>query len=186
MQLLEPIEVLNTRLVDYFGIDTITGMAIFRISLADEQFEMRLTDSTDSGILLLHPEVRKLPKYQWLKGLYLIERLVLIPDVNQNELPSQKLSYEPLFVFWDKDQKYLPPKWEVAELVIRTVLAAQGKSSLARYSDGIKTAEDAEEAKKKRIEDMMEYFSGDESGLMGSSLNSGPTAFVPHNYEKSN
>jgi hypothetical protein len=186
MQLLEPIETLNQRLADYFGIDTVTGMNMYRIVLADEQFEMRLTDCTDAGILLLKPEVRKLPKYQWLKGLYLIETLCIVPVVNADTLPDQKLSYEPLFVFWDKNQQYLPPKWEVAELVISSVLAAKGKSSLARYTDGINSQEEAEEAKRKRIDEMVEYFAGDESGLMGNSLNSGSAAFVPHNYEKSN
>ncbi len=185
MELPEPIETLNKRLADYFGIDTVSAQAMYRIVLADDQFEKRLTECTDAGIFLLTPEVRLLPKYQWLKGLYLIETLVAIPDVSAGELPAQKTSYEPLFVFWDKDGGYLPPKWEVAELAINIMLAARGKQNLHKYVDKEGTTEGAIAEKKKRIDDMIEYFGGTESGLMGASINSGNASFVPHNFEKS-
>lgn len=184
MELPEPIETLNSRLKDIFGIDTVSGLGMFRIVFADEQFEKRTTECTDSGIFLLVPEVRLLPKYQWLKGLYLIETLVAIPDVNVGDLPTQKTSYEPLFVFWDKDGGYLPPKWEVADMAINIMLAARGKQNLHKYVDKEGTTEDAIAERKRRIDGMIEYFGGDESGLMGSSIDSGNSSFVPHNYEK--
>ena len=184
MQLLEPIETINQRLKDCFGIDTVTGLGMYRVVLADEQFEKRLSNYSPGGIELLRPEVQLLPKYQWLKGLYLIETLCLVPTVNEKDLPDQKISYEPLFVFWDKDGNYLPPKYEVAEMAIQIVLAAKGKHNLHKYVDKEGTTEGALEERRKRIDDMVEYFGGDESGLMGASLNSGNAAFVPHNYER--
>jgi hypothetical protein len=181
MEPCEPFDVLNKRLADVFGIDTLSGLPIWRIVEGEKQFEkQRVTNWR--GIELPRPEVMEVPKYPWLQGIHILERLVIVPFQNAEDLPDSKIVYNVIWNFWDKDLKPLPAKWEVAELVINTVLAAQGKSSLARY---VKSTEEEKAEQKKRIDDMIEYFSGDESGLMGNSLNSGPAAFVPHNYERS-
>lgn len=187
MFLIEPIDVLNKRLIDHFGIDTFSNQPIWRIVFSEDQLEKQLCEHSAGGILLLRPEVIEVPKYrQWITKKYILEQLVIVPDYQQREVADSKVSYEPFYVFADKNDNYLPPKWEVAEILIATSLAVRGKSSLARYSDGINSQEDEIAARKKRINDMVEYFGGDESGLMGASLDSGNAAFVPHNYEKSN
>src|SRR5438132_917466 len=111
MELVETIEALNNRLQDHFGIDTVTGQAIWRIVFSDDQFEMRLTDCTPEGLQLLTPVMKLLPKYkQWIREKYVLERLVIVPDINSNEV-STKVSYEPIWTFQDKNENYLPPKW---------------------------------------------------------------------------
>src|SRR3970282_908222 len=163
MELIEKIDSLNRQLVDLYGIDTITGQPIWRIVWSEDQFEKRLMDTTDSGLILLVPEVRLVPKYrQWVHQKYVLERLVIIPEINIPELPATKVSYEPLFVFMDKNDNYLPPILDVAKIVIDTVYAAQGKGSLAKYTDN------PDEEKVKRVNDIYDYLYGDETDVTDS------------------
>lgn len=189
---IEPIHKINQRLKDIFGQDSSTGKAIWRVSWSEDQFEDRqgtYNDYSADGQIWLRTvtEVRRVPKYrQWLKELYVLEKLVAVPTINLNDLPDTKISYEPMFPFWDKNGNYLPPKWEVCEFVISLTDAARGKGNMARYSDGINTKEDWIVAKQKRINEMIEYLGGDESGLMGQTIGaSGSGIIVPSSYEKS-
>ena len=65
---------------------------MFRITWANDETEMRLVGELDNGIQLLYPEVREVKKYPYLKDFYVLERLVVVPDINKEELPTQKLS----------------------------------------------------------------------------------------------
>jgi hypothetical protein len=60
--------------------------------MANDETEKRLMRHMDSGIELLYPAVREVKKYPYLKDLYVLERLVVVPDVNRDELPTSKLS----------------------------------------------------------------------------------------------
>lgn len=138
MLLTESIESINNQLINLFGIDTITGAPMWRVVWSEDQFEKRLgtyDDYTTGGIYIRTvTEVREAPKYrQWIQNKYVLERLTLIPLINQDELPTSKLSYEPIYVFEDRHGNYLPPKVEAAKFVIDTVYAATGKSSMAKY-----------------------------------------------------
>src|SRR5262245_31149745 len=100
----EKVETINRRLHDLYGETESQGERLpnFRIVWSEDQFEMRKTDYTDSGFRLLHPEVRKLPKYrQWITKKHVLERLTVVPFVNEHDLPDSKLSYEPIWVFED-------------------------------------------------------------------------------------
>jgi hypothetical protein len=104
--------------------------------------------------------VREVPKYsQWIQNNYVLERLVGIPQINVSELPTQKKSYEPIFVFEDAKSNALPPKLEVCKIVIDTVYAAKGKGNLAKYKD------EPVEEQKKRIAETMDYLYGDETDV---------------------
>lgn len=176
MELSESIESINNQLVDLFGIDTISGDPIWRVVFSEEQFEKRLMEYTDEGLQLLHPEVRLVPKYrQWIQQKYVLERLTVIPDINADELPYNRLSYEPIYVFETASGKYLPPRIDVAKIVIDTIYAAQGKSSLAKYVDD----EDSE----KRINDLQEYLFSDETAV-SDHLSRQTGIIVPSNYKK--
>lgn len=177
MELTESINRLNEQLIDLYGIDTITGDPIWRIVWSEDQFEKRLMDVTDTGISLLVPEVRLVPKYrQWIKKKYVLERLVLIPEINTSELPATKVSYEPIFVFSDKNDNYLPPRIDISQIVIDTIYAAQGKSSLAKYIDN------SDEENAKNIEEIYEYLYGDETDIT-DSLRYKSGIVVPRSYE---
>jgi hypothetical protein len=182
MELTETISSLNRQLIDLFGIDTVTGKAIWRIVWSEEQFEKRLMDVTDEGLDLLYPQVREVPKYrQWIKERYVLERLVLVSDDSRKELAGLKQSYEPLYVFMNKDGDYLPPRLDVAQLVIDTVYAAQGKSSLAKYKDPEFDKDLSLEMKIKKIEEIEEYLYGNETEV-SDSLNRHEGVVVPPNY----
>jgi len=146
-------------------------------------------------------ETREVPKYrQWIHNKHILERLVLVPEFQQHELPSSKVSYEPLWVFEDRVGNYLPPRLDAAKFIIDGVLEAQivntmmitGKESqdkpnLARYIDPEGTTEGAKAFRKQEIDGMVEELFGDETGLMGQTLSrsqgGGQAIIVPHNYK---
>lgn len=162
---METVETINQRLIEYFGLDTLSGLPIWRIVFSEDQFEKRLgtyDDYSSSGIYIRTVrEVREVPKYrQWIHEKHVLERLVIVPEINQADLPESKISYEPIWVFEDKAGKPLPPKWEAAKFVIDAVYAAQGKRSLAKYAD---TEQDNEEIRNQRINELQSELFGNES-----------------------
>lgn len=190
MELTEPVESINRQLVEHFGSDTITGLPIWRVVFSEDQFEKRLgtyDDYTPGGIYLRTvTEVREVPKYrQWVQRKYVLENLVLVPEVNEKELPDTKLSYEPMFVFETGSGKYLPPKFEACKLVIDSVYAAMGKSNLAKYKDPLfgVTNEEQAEMRAAEIDKLQEELFGKET-FTGYEQAQGKAIIVPHNYEK--
>src|SRR6185295_12583313 len=119
MELTEQIETINRQLREQFGVDTVTGQPIWRVVWAEDQLEKVLADFTDytSNDVFIRQvrEIREVPKYYWIKGKYVFERLVLVPEVNQDELLGIKLSYECIHIFQDKHENYLPPLYEACE-----------------------------------------------------------------------
>lgn len=162
MELTESIESINQQLIDEYGIDTITKQSMFRVVWSEDQYEKRLTDFTDEGFQLLHPEVRLLPKYrQWLPEQYVLENLVLVPEVSQHEIPESKLSYEPLYPFQSDAGDPLPPTFWACKFCIDTVRAAMGKKTLRKYVDNSHTPEE----KIKRINKLQKELFGNETDV---------------------
>ena len=180
MLLTESITGINGQLVNLFGIDTITGQAMFRVIWAPYEREKRLVDTTDTGIVLLTPEVREVPKYPWIVQKFVLERLVLIPDSSLKELPTQKLSYEPIWVFMDKEGNYLPPAMWACEFIIDALYAAMGKKGLRKYVDA--EAENPVEARNQRVDKLVTELFGDESDLLGRTI-TGEAIAMPQNYK---
>lgn len=178
---MESVETLNTRLIDFFGIDSNTGRPIFRIVWSDDQTEKRRVDTLDSGIHLLFPEVREVPKYPYLPHTYVLERLVLVPEVNQAELPVSKMSYEPLWAYRDARGNNVPPVWVPTKFIIDTLYAALGKKSLAKYVDSEENT--TEEGRQQRITKMCEELFGNENETT-DAMAYGEAIVVPNNYEK--
>lgn len=177
MELTESVDVINKRLVEHFGIDTLSGSPIWRIVWSEDQFEKRLgvyDDYSPGGIYLRTvKEVREVPKYrQWIQKKYVLERLVVVPEMNQEELPTAKVSYEPIWVFEDKDGNYLPPKWEAAKFIIDTVYAAQyGNKNLRKYVDDEDSQEKSLQLKQKRVDEIMEALWGDQAAHHDAVIN---------------
>lgn len=178
---METIDTLNKRLVDHYGIDSDTGRPIFRIVWANDQTEKRMVGELDTGILLLYPEVREVKKYPYLKDLYVLERLVVVPDVNAHELPTSKLSYEPLWAFRDSRDRFLYPIWDAAQLVVDTLYAALGKKSMAKYVDSEENT--TVEGRQQRIEKLQEELFGNETET-GDAIRYKEGIVVPTNYQK--
>lgn len=114
------IDELNQRLKERYG--QFNDRAKFRIVWSDDQYEMRLTHFTDEGWELIHAEMRQLPKYkQYIQERYILEKLTEVPPLQAVEIGTS-LSYEPLWVFRDKDNNPLPPIWPAIEFIVETVL----------------------------------------------------------------
>lgn len=160
-------DAINRMLIDKFGIDTVTGLPMWRLAWSPAQFEKKLgtySDFTDSGILIRTvTEVREVPKYPYLRPLYVLEMLQGIPAVNRKELPTATLSYECMHPLMHKiTETYLPPYWPFVEWVIDCYYAALGRKSLRKY---VSPDEDmgVMEAKRKRIDDITRYLYGNET-----------------------
>ena len=181
MELTESINSLNRQLIDLFGIETLTGRPMWRIVWSEDELEKRMINFTEEGLILLTPVVREVPKYRhYIRERYILERLVIIPDIQSKELPSSHLSYEPMWTFMDGMGNYLPPNLEAAKFIIDTVLAAQGKSSLAKYKDPDK--ENPIERKQARVDALEKELFGNETNI-GDSLAHGMGIVVPQNYD---
>ena len=173
---METVETINQRLIDHFGVDSNNGMPIFRVVWANDQTEKRMMAFSDAGVELLYPEVREVKKYPYIDSMYVLERLVIIPPAQQYELAGEKLSYEPVWTYHDADGNPLPPIWTVTKIVVDTLYAALGKSSLHKYVD-------PEADKELRIDKIQEELFGNDTST-GDALSYGDGVTVPHNYEK--
>jgi hypothetical protein len=162
MELRETIESINEKLIREYGIDISLNMPNWRVVFSEDQYEKRLTNFTDEGFELLFPEVRELPKYkQHIRAKYILEHLVPVTEGIETDLVT-KVSFEPSWVFQDKNGNYLPPFFEGCQHVIESVLAATGNpKAFAKYKDETISVE-ARAAHLKKVED--ELF-GNESDL---------------------
>ncbi len=181
MELAEPIESINRQLIDLFGVDTATGQPLFRVVWSEDQYEKRMVDISEQGIILPFPVLREVPKYsQWIDNRFVLERLVIVPETSIKELAGVKLSYEPLWVFRGKFDNYVPPTLPACKFVIDTMYAAMGKMSLAKYVD--EEEKHPQEVKEKRIKTLEEQLFGDESNILGRTI-TGEAIVVPQSYE---
>jgi hypothetical protein len=156
---------------------------MFRIVWANDELEKRLIATLDSGIELLYPTVREVKKYPYLKDLYVLERLVVIPDTNAHELPTQKLSYEPLWAYRGPDANPIPPVWEATKFIVDTLYAALGKKSMAKYVDSEENT--TPEGMDLRITKLAEELFGNETDTC-DALRYKEGIVVPPNYKKEN
>lgn len=180
-QNMESIETLNDRLREYYGIDSDTGRPIFRIVWANDETEKLLTDEIDGGIKLLYPQLREVKKYPYLKDLYVLERLVIVPDVNSKEMLGKKLSYEPLWPYADKNNQPLPPIWGATKFVIDTMYAALGKKSLRKYVEDEKNT--SPEGRELRITELQQEIFGNDTQT-SDALRYKEGVVVPSSYKK--
>ena len=178
---MESIETLNQRLIDFFGIDANTGQPIFRIVWANDQTEKRLVQETDYGLQLLYPEVREVKKYPYLKDFYVLERLVVVPEIDLDELPTSKLSYEPLWTYCNDKRESVPPIWDATKFVVDTLYAALGKKSLAKYVDSEKNT--TKEGRDQRIIELQQELFGNETET-ADALRYKEGIVVPESYKK--
>ena len=167
MELAENIETINRQLREHFSFDANTNQPIFRVIWSDDQLEKVLSDYTPEGLHLLTPRVIQRPKYAYAKGRYILERLVVVPEVNKSEMLEANLSYEPIWIFETQLGVYLPPKFEVAKIICDTLYAALGKKSMRKYVD--EEAKNPIETRNARIAKIQEELFGNET-LAGDAL----------------
>ncbi len=104
------------------------------------------------------------PKYrQWIQDKYILERIIAIPEFVENDLVEQ-ITYEPVWVFEDKNGNPLPPIWPAIELIVAQVYNAAAKTVGAKYKDpDIFDKKDSREAKLAKVDRLVEEMFGNES-----------------------
>jgi hypothetical protein len=108
---------------------SLDGRPILRLVFSDDQIEKRVGTFTDwYGHILIRQEykaLRETKKYGYIKGKWILERLTYLNPENkivQEELvEARNGSYEPLYVFQDKDSNPLPVNWQVIERLLWTM-----------------------------------------------------------------
>jgi len=164
-------ETFNVRLKELFGIDTVSGLPMWRVAWGPAQYAKQFgtyRDFTDSGIFIREvTEVREVPKYSHLRPLYILELLMVVPMVHALEMPTQTLSYESIHPYMHAvNETYLPPNWEFTEWVIDCYYAAKGNKSLRKYVEDdtdVPVHLRGKEAKKKRVQKIYDYLYGNDT-----------------------
>ena len=174
MELTETIDTINRQLVDFFGIDTSSSQPMWRVVWAEDQYEKRLTDFYN-GVELLYPEVKLLPTYSWIKGRYILEHLVAVPEVNIAELPGQKITYSLIWTFENGKNEYLPPNIRACQFIINIVLSAMkrkadGNTPIKKYIDEEYSQEASLHAKGERLNKICEELYGEDAAFHDSKL----------------
>ncbi len=178
----ETVESINKQLRDEYSLAW-NGQPIWRVVWSEDQIEKRhgtYNDYTPGGMFLRTvTEWREVPKYrQWIQEKFVLERLTVIPEINQDELVD-KVSYEPVWVFEDNKGNPLPPKWVVAKIVVDSIYAATGKASLHKYVD----PELDPEYKNKQLEDLQRELFANETNV-GDALAHREAIVVPRNFKE--
>lgn len=158
------VDKLNQQLIDLYGVDTVTGDAMFRVAWS-EYTEKRITKFTENGIELLHPQMIERRKYTYIREKWVLENLVIIPEWQQIELAGAKISYEPLMPFEDKEGNAILPSLRACQFVINLIQSVRGKSNMAKY---VENDEGSLEAKLKETADIYEELYGNESAVTDS------------------
>lgn len=134
MELREPIEWINQKLIEEYGTDISDNRPKYRVVWSDDQYEKRITTHDDHGNELIHPEVRNLPKYkQYIRHRYILERLTVV--LGETDL-LEKVVYEAVWTFQSKSGVYLPPWFEACRHIIENILMNMAaKNYFAKYKD---------------------------------------------------
>jgi len=161
--IVESVPVINKRLREHFGLRS--EKAYFRLTWPNDEFEVRRTNKTPEGWTLLHPEFRKVHKYEkWRWGCWVLERLSEVPIVNLKELADTALSYEPIWTF----EKGQPPAWAPVKFLITTLLEqARSAGVYKKYKHPLEglTTEELKESKKLELEAIERELFGNETRI---------------------
>lgn len=165
-------ESFNIMLREKYGLDPLSGLPNWRVAWAPSLFNKQygtFRDFTENGLFIREvTEVREVPKYNYLKDLYVLERLMPVPSQNEHQLPGAALTYECMHPYMHKVNKtYLPPNWVFTEWVIDCYYAHIGTKSLRKYlsDEGTDVPESLRgiEAKRKRVAEITAYLYGNET-----------------------
>jgi len=176
---MEKLEEVNRRLLENYGRG-VAELPLYRIVWSTNQTERRygtFIKETPAGIYLGNETCeREVPKYPWAPDYWILEWVQ--PNVGNPELRAA-ISYEPLWIFKDKNNNPLPYDWEIIEILV--------KAHQTRVAPKNQAMIDGEEAERKRkeSEEYYDQLRGEASPFAGK-LNVGAreAIVVPRNYEK--
>jgi len=175
---MESIFILNKRLEDRFGRFHTTISPLWRLSWSNTQYEKRHGTYRDfvpgTNILLREvSEVREVKKYPYIENRWILERLVEVPEINQNELTT-RLSYECIWAF----KLAQHPTWNAIEFLVDVCSDGMHEHKVPNKGPN---HEEAIEERKKRIQLIQEELFGDESEI-ADALHYGQGIIVPSKF----
>jgi len=176
----EDIKSLNKRLKNTYGV-SMDGRPFFRLVFSDTQTEKRIgTFREFYGPIFVREETKlaERPKYAYIKGRFILERLVMPPDKYRFEIDLCNGTYEPVWTF-ERDNQYQHPEWHPITYIVRRVLLA--------ITGGIRKLSDKDiwELDKQQFEkevDIGEDMLANESPMIAGQLANGEGIVVPSNY----
>jgi hypothetical protein len=183
---IEKIETLNQRLIDNFGL-YLDGRPLWRLVFSSYELEKRWTNYTKEGYELLTREVIEVPKYkQWINPpCFILERLLELPEGIPTD-QINKTSYEPVWVFRDRNHEPLIPVWAAISLIIETVYENSSRAVGRKYKDPREELTDpkiAIEAREMQLRKLEGDLFGNETEI-GDALAYREGIVIPKNYEK--
>jgi len=122
------VDILNERLIDYYGNEKNTGLPKYRLVRSEVQTEKRYGSydivTQESGIWLgTNKGLVEVKKYWYIEPCWLLERIEL--NLNRKDVIHEKYTYEPLFPFLDKDNNPLDLNWKVLEFFLNRLEKAE-------------------------------------------------------------
>lgn len=191
MELAEPIEYINEQLTQHFGIDTVTSQPIWRVVWANDETcmlnQLHVDYDLSGNFIRAIKESRLIKKYPFYKDRYVLEQLVLVPEINEEQMCGAKISYESLWTFEDKSKNYLPPRLDVCILVVDAVHRAKGKPrAIHLLKDEYRALKDDPNglrAKSDRVNKIKEELFGNESNIT-DNVAAGQGTFLSGNHPR--
>lgn len=153
---------INKKLVDTYG-STLDNRPKWQVVFAKDCLERRVCQYSESGMLLLYPEVREVPKYSVWQSFYILERAVPFKSLGEVVLGD---GYECFYRFMDKDENPLPANWRYVNLLCRWAETGEFLSNKKSPNDLTREEEAENEAEWKMYKEML---SGNETDI-GDSL----------------
>jgi len=100
-------QVVNQRLRDFYGNHVAVDKPRFRVAFSDDQYEKRYVEErmSEHGIIVPVKAIETCPKYAWLHGQWMVERL--IPNFYKDVMEGEYV-YECMWAFPEN----LPLNWE--------------------------------------------------------------------------
>lgn len=177
----ENIDTLNRRLKDTFG--SYEGHVRYRITWPNNEFEIRRMNFTEEGFQLIHPELRRVHKYEkWRWDHWILERIMEVPVVNMERLGGANLSYEPC---WTLEEIQIA--WPPIKFICNTIEEKIGKKLYKQYKhpyEGLTTKEQLEK-KQMELDEIYQSLYGNETRV-GDALAYHGAIVVPTSYIGSN
>ena len=186
----EPLDVINNRLKDEFGLFE-NGQQNYRLVWSNDQFETRFGEypkfDNSGNYLGTVAEYAFVPKYkQWMPDRWVLE--MLIPTPAHNKELVTKLTYEPMHGFVNAyTNKPLDPTYRAIRFLINNLRYRTAKRNKVDYVDPLIAECDpkiAFEANEARVKGLMSELFGNETDT-GDALAYKEGVSVPSSYEKS-
>ena len=164
---------INRKLIEVYGL-SLDGNPKYKLVWSENETEKRRRTISSSGQVI--EEVREVPKYSYVCERWILE--VYVPTDN-DELTT-KISYEPLWVFQDKNGNYLPPVWPAIEIIIQAMITREKKPPRSEKQDIYDEAIEFEAAKRRNLDHINAARDSDET----EKVRAGMAMYNPYNAAK--